>query len=337
MTLKNTIIFVFASVILIGCENNPLLVNASDVQVDMLFVNVDEIIFYSDSLELMKQHEELSKNEESILAYEIGRVLKIGKVSDTAFYNSIQDFRNDTSIQALEKDLSRIIPLLIDKEDRIIDGFKHIRYHFPEGSIPESIAYLNGLFTTAMFSAEKEIGVGAEWYMGDTSSIVEQLNTQYFFDWMKDAMKMEYYERDVLTSWIETHYVNPVDGNVAENMIRWGKVLYLVEAAFPDMDPRLIIRYTKENYNYAIDNEESFWNYLVDEKLLFKIDERATRNLISEGPFTPGLPNQEAPDRYGQFLGWRMVHQYMKKTDTSVKDLIDAEYNDILREYEIED
>jgi len=337
MTLKNTLIFVFVSIILIGCENNPLLVNASDVQMDVDFTNIDDIIYYSDSSDLMKQYEELSKNKESILAYEIGRVLKIGRVSDTSFYNSIQDFRADTSIQALEKDLSRVIPLLIEKEDRIIDGFRHLRYHFPEGNVPGSIAYLNGLFTTAMFSAEKEIGVGTEWYMGDTSSIVEQLNPQYFFGWMKEAMKMEYYERDVLTSWIETHYVNRVDGNIAEHMIRWGKVLYLVEAAFPEMDPRLIVRYTQENYKYAKENEESFWNYLVDEKLLFKIDERTTRNLISEGPFTPGLPNQEAPDRYGQFLGWRMVHQYMKKTETSVKNLIDIEYNDILREYEIED
>lgn len=336
MTIKNTLIFVFVSIILIGCENNPLLVKASDIQVDIEFTNIDEIVYYSDSSELMKQYKELSNNDESILAYEIGRVLKIGKVSDTAFYNSIQDFRADTSIQALEKDLSRIIPLLIEKEDRVIEGFRHIRYHFPEGNIPESIAYLNGLFTTAIFSAEKEIGVGTEWYMGDTSSIVEQLNPQYFFDWMKDAMKMEYYERDILTSWIETHYVNNSKGNLAENMVRWGKILYLVEASFPEFESNIILRYTPEDYEWAVNNELFFWRHLVDEKLLFKSDERTTRNMMNEGPFTPGLPNQHAPDRLGQFLGWRMVHRYMEKNEVTLSEMVDASYNEILQEYDID-
>ena len=90
MTLKNTFIFVFVSIILIGCENNPLLVNVSGTQVNISFTNINEIVYYSDSSELMKQYKELSNIDESILAYEIGRVLKIGKVSDTAFYNSIK-------------------------------------------------------------------------------------------------------------------------------------------------------------------------------------------------------------------------------------------------------
>lgn len=337
MTLKNTLYIVLITLVLTACEDNQLLVDTAGIQVNVEFENVNEIIFESDSIKLMSAYHSIEKNESSIFAYQIGQVLKIGRVSDTAFYNAISAFRSDNSINALEKDLERIIPLLEKKEENIIKGFEYIRYHFPDGLIPTKIAYLNGLFSTGVFSSEKEIGVGSEWYLGDTSKIVQQLNPQYFYDWMKSAMKIEFYERDILTSWIETHYVNPVEGNLAENMIRWGKVLYLVEAAFPEMDQRRIVRYTKESYDYALNNEEAFWNYLVNEDLLFKIDERTTRNMISEGPFTPGLPNQEAPDRYGQFLGWRMVHQFMKKTETPVAKLIDVEYNDILREYEIED
>ena len=59
MTIKNTLIFVFVSIILIGCENNPLLVNTSDIHVDIEFTNIDEIVYYSDSSELMKQYKEL--------------------------------------------------------------------------------------------------------------------------------------------------------------------------------------------------------------------------------------------------------------------------------------
>ena len=59
-------------------------------------------------------------------------------------------------------------------------------------------------------------------------------------------------------------------------------------------------------------------------------------NMVSEGPFTPGIPNQEGPDRLGQFIGWRMVQKYMEKNDVTLKEMVNLPYNDILQEYEID-
>ena len=336
MTYRYSFVIVLLIFLFSSCNRNPLLVDTSNVKVDVNFTNIDETLFYADSIYLLEKHHDYKNTVKNIYDYEIGHVLRIGNVEDTAFYNSIQLFRADTSIQTLERRIKRLFPFIAKKEKTLLDGFLHLKFHFPEGKQPKNVVYLNALFTTAVFSTEDEIGVGMEWYLGDTTDVVKQLNPQYFFDWMKTAMRLDYYERDVLTSWIETHYVEPVEGNLAENMVRWGKVLYLVEAAFPEMDLNLVMRYTKDDYDWATKNEAAFWKYLVDEKLLFKSDERTTRNMINEGPFTPGLPNQEAPDRYGQYLGWRMVHQYMKKNKVSLQDLLNASYNEILQEYEVE-
>lgn len=336
MIHRYTFFILFSLLLFSSCKNDPLNIDASNVNVDVNFVNIDSTLFYSDSSSLINGHHMYKEEMKNIYSYEIGHVLKVGDVEDSAFYNSIHLFRKDSSIQELEHSISVLIPSLKNKESEILDGFSHLKYHFPKGKTPKNIAYLNALFTTAVFCTEEEIGVGVEWYLGDSNKIVQQLNTQFFFDWMKEAMDVQFFERDVLTGWIETHYIDPVDGSLAENFIRWGKVLYLTEAAFPDKDKAIILRYSLENYQWAIDNEEEFWNYLVKEKLLFKSDERTTRNMINEGPFTPGLPNQEAPDRLGQFMGWRMVHQYMKKNDVSLEELVNVNYNDILQAYEIE-
>ncbi len=336
MILRKTLLILFGFTLFLSCENNPLDVDTSNIKVEINFVNIDSLLFYTDSAELIQAHHFLKKEVKNIYDYEIGHVLKVGDVVDSAFYNSMLQFRADSSIQDLEKSISLLIPTLKQKESELIGGFKHLKYHFPNGVIPKNITYLNALFTTAIFCTEEEIGVGAEWYLGKENKIVQQLNTQYFFKWMKNVMDVRYYERDVLTGWIETHYVEPVDGNLAENFIRWGKVLYLTESAFPDKDKSIILRYSIDNFQWAMDNEEQFWEYLVKEKLLFKTDEKTTRNMINEGPFTPGLPNQEAPDRLGQFIGWRMVHQYMKKNEVSLEELINVTYNDILQAYEID-
>jgi len=336
MTYRLSFVIVLLIFTISSCDTNPLLIDASNTQVEINFVNVDETIYSSDSIELISKHHFYKNELKDIYDYEIGHVLRIGLVEDSAFYNSIKMFRADTSIQTLERRIATLFPFLQEKEKAINNGFSHLKYHFPEGKQPQTIAYLNALFTTAVFCTENEIGIGMEWYLGDTTDVVKQLNPQYYYDWMKIAMDERYYERDILTGWIATHYVDPVEGNLAENMIRWGKILYLTEAAFPEMESSVILRYSQENYDWAIKNEGAFWKYLVDEKLLFKTSEQTTRNMISEGPFTPGLPNQEAPDRYGQFLGWRMIHQYMKKNDVSVAEMVEASYNEIMPEYEVE-
>ncbi len=336
MVLRKFLFILFGSTLLLSCENNPLAVDASNIEVDINFVNVDSVLFNSDSIGLIQSHHLFKKELKNIYDYEIGHVLRIGDVVDSAFYNSIQQFRADSSIQELEVSISLLLPSLKKKENVIVQGFKRLKYHFRNGIFPKNIAYLNALFTTAVFCTEDEIGVGVEWYLGKENKIVQQLNTQYFFDWMKNVMDIRYYERDVLTGWISTHYIEEIDGNLAENFVRWGKVLYLTEAAFPEKDKSIILRYSDEDFQWAIDNEEQFWEYLVKEKLLFKTNEQTIRNMINEGPFTPGLPNQDAPDRLGQFLGWRMVHQYMKKNEISLEELVRKNYNEILQSYEID-
>ena len=322
--------------LLVGCTRNPLDVNASDVKVELNFLNVDSTLFYSDSATLIQSHQKFKKEIEDIYAYEIGYCLRIGDVVDSAFYNSIIQFRADTMIQKLEKSIQLKFGDKSKMNEKITEGFKYLKYHFPEGKQPKHIVYMNMLFNSGVFCTENEIGIGLDRFLGQDNEVVKQLNPAYYFDWMKKAMDAQFLERDVLTGWIQTHYLEDVNGTLAEHMVRAGKVLYLTEAAFPHEDPSLILRYSIEDYEWALENEYEFWKYLTDEKLLFKNDEKTTANMIGEGPFTPGLPNQEGPDRLGQFIGWRMIHSYMKQYDISVKELIELPYNEILQAYEID-
>ncbi len=110
------------------------------------------------------------------------------------------------------------------------------------------------------------------------------------------------------------------------------KILYFTEASLPDQKKHLILRYSKNQYDWACKSERMFWKYLVDNELLFKTDEKTRANLLSEGPFTSGLP-EESPDRLGQFLGWRIVKQYMENHKISLEKLNKVPYNELLQNY----
>lgn len=335
--IRKSIWLALAGWILLGsCSFDPLDVDVSDVKVDLNFTDVNQVLVSADSAELITKHHEFGNSMTDIYAYLIGYCLKIGNVNDSAFYESIVDYRLDPTIQKMNTDMDAVFSDKKKIEEKITNGFRHLRYHLPDCLLPEHIVYINSLFQSGVFCTEKEIGIGMQQYLGKDNEVVRQLNPQYYFDWMKEGFDRRYLERDVLTGWIETHLVDETKGALAEHIVRWGKVLYLAEAAFPDDDESIILRYTDAELKWAQDNEFAFWDYLVKESLLFKIDDQTTQNMIGDGPFTPGIPEEGSPDRLGQYLGWRMVHSYMDQYDISVKELIALPYNEILQEFEIE-
>lgn len=335
MTLKNILIVGLILVSMLSCSSDKLNVSIDHVEIDTKFIRLDSIIVNSDSSQIIDFHHKLEKEIQEIYNYQIGYCLRIGKISDTAFVNSINQFNNDKGIVGIHKSIEEKFADVSNHKSEITKGLKHLKVHFPKNKIPDNIVFMNSLFNSNAFSTENEIGIGLERYLGHENEMVQKLPSEPFYDWIKRAMDVTYLERDAICSWIITHYVPEVEGSLAEHIIYWGKVLYVTEAAFPSKEKNIILRYSPQQYEWAKENESSFWSYLVQEKILFKNNGLEKANLLNEGPFTIGLP-EESPDRLGQYLGWKIVHDFMRKKDISLEELIKTPYNNILQEYEIE-
>jgi len=336
MNSKHIFTILLVGLIAISCRNNPLDVDTSNVNMDLSFINVDSILFNTNETDLIASNNRFKKEINEVYSYNIGYCMQIGELSDTAFINSINKYRADTFIVRLENEIEKKFKSKVEMNAIILDGFKHLKYHFPKEEFPSHIVYINSLFSSSVFCTEKEIGVGLDRYLGYESEIVKNLNSMHFHEWIKHGMNKDYLERDVITGWIETHIVDEVDGNLAEKIVRWGKIIYFTEAAFPDIDKHLILRYSEEQLKWAYDNEFDFWEYIVGENMLFQLNERNEMNMLGPGPKTPGLPKEGAPDRLGQFLGWQMVKSYMDNNDITLAELAELSYNQILQEYKVD-
>lgn len=338
MTLKSIFFTSVLSVLLLSCGGDPFDVDTSNVKMDISYIDMDHTFRTADSSELVKQVNSYKNDIHDVYEYEFGHCLNIGDVSDSSVFGAVTEFMSDPYIHRLEAEIARQFGDKSKIEDKINGGFKYLKAHFPKENYPKHIVFLNSLFRSSAASFEQDIAVGLEQYLGPNTSVIKELPTNEYYQWYKDGMEAKYLERDVLASWISANHMTELkSGSLAETMIWWGKVLYFVEASFPKADKSIIIRYSKSDYKWAIDNEASFWQYLVDQKLLFGMDERTKANMLQEGPFTPGLP-EKGPDRLGQFLGWRMVQQYMENNpDLPLSELKNIGYNEILRGYETTD
>jgi len=293
---------------------------------------MDSLLFNTPEDKLISLRNDLSKSVSELFDYQIGYCMRIGKVSDTAFVNSITQYRSDKNIQQLEKEIANNFKSTVAIKQQLITAFRRLKTHLPQAILPDYIVFQNSLFNSSAFCTEKEIGIGLDQYLGFESPTVRSLPSEPFHDWIKKGFDRNYLERDAILSWIITHIIPEKNGNLAEEIIYYGKALYLTEACFPEMPKNIIVRYSKDDFEWANNNEYNFWKYLIDEKMLFKTNERNAQNILSEGPFTAGLP-EKAPDRLGQFIGWKIVKNYMEQTKTTFENLLTIPYNELLQSY----
>lgn len=320
--------------LLASCTSNPFDVDVSNVSVHHEYVDLDSLIVTSNEslINEMKKY-----NSSEILTYELEYCLGIGALNDSSTSISLKRFIQDPYIARVEKIINKDIrPSLQDYKSEINDGFRHLKFYFPKGKLPNKVFFINSLYVNSVFCSENEVGIGLERYLGENTDVIQELPTQEFFQWMKEGMNQDFLVRDVLTTWIFTHYFQPSEGTLVEQMIHWGKVFYLLEACLPDQPKHVIIRYTKTDYDWALKNEYQAWKYLVSQELVFSKNERDISNFLNEGPFTVGLP-EKGPDRIGQYLGWKIVHSYMEQNENiSLKQLLNTPYNQILQSYKID-
>lgn len=339
MLTRKSLFPLLALVFLIAsCSEDRLNVDVSQVQLDLKFEDMNTSMYHLHGDKLMKKHQQYLKQIPEIYSYYLGACMEFREgYSDSTYLSAMTAFQNDKQIKPFQAEIDKAYSNLKPIETELTNGFKHLKYHLPQAKMPAHIVFMNSLLRSSVWCTENEIGIGLDRYLGANSPTIKKLNPSVWYQWVKDGMNPDFMARDVVENWIQTHIVSESDGNLAEQMIRAGKVLYLTKAAFPEMEDYLILRYNTNQWKWAEKNRAGFWKYLVDNSALFKSEEITRLNLMNPGPKTAGIPIEGSPDRLGQYLGFKMVLYYMENNETAVKDLIDLPYNTILQAYEIEE
>ena len=326
--LFGLVIFIFAS-----CSSNTYEVNVDEVPLNVEFVNLDSLSLNANWNQRDAIFMALKKKDEELFNFAFSYSLEIPLTSDTAFRNGINRFYSNPYIVALEKKIATKTKWRTESSELMLNGFKRLSYFIPNWKKPKTVYFVNSRFAASAYCTDKSIAIGQERYLGTADRLIQQLPPNQFYGWIKEAMKPNYVGSDALLVWISSNGIEETSDNYASEMIRWGKMLFLTHICLPEIPESDVLRYSKKDFDWAVASEKSFWEYLVDEELLFKTDEETRMNFLHEGPFTTGLP-AESPDRMGRFMGYVIVKQYMENNDISPKELISMPYNKILQKYQ---
>ncbi len=319
---------IMISFLFVSCNNNPLKVDVSGVEIDFNLIRFDQEMSEIDTSDIWTPTLRLSEQYPEFWYLYTYQIINIGGIQNKMFERDFREYYADYFIKDTYTKVAEIFPDLKDFEAGLVEGFKHYAYYFPEKLIPDVYTYVGG-YNQSIVAADEFMGLALEKYQGSNSDFYFQLNVPSF---VKYTMQPEFMVADCMRAWGQTEFVisDSINSLVA-NMIYEGKIIYFANAMLPEASDSILMHYTGKQIEWCEKFEKRMWNYMITQKILFKDEQDYIRRYISNGPYTASF-DKASPGRTGIWIGWQIVKAYMKQNpDVSLPQLMaENDYHKIL-------
>lgn len=333
-SMKSKIIIICVSVVVIGMiltyvftqKKSVLDVNISNVKVDVKIERFDKEIFTEhETVEQLVGY--LDSVYPDFFSLYTQQIIKIGHIGYHQFYEYFDAFLQDYSVEQAHLMVEKEYSNINDVENVLIDGFKHLKYYYPEKETPRVISFIAG-FNQSIITDENLIGIGLDKYLGADCELYAMMQVPSF---AAKNMRREMIPIDCMRGWISMEAPNTdTTGYLMAQMIYEGKIVYFIDAMFPSMPDSLKMGYSAREMSYCEHFEKNIWDYFISEKLLFSTDYLEQRKFIGDAPFTAAF-GKEAPGRVAIWTGWQIVKAYAKENEVSLTELMkEQDYQKIL-------
>jgi len=225
------------------------------------------------------------------------------KLADMSGY--LMNPRNIDFHKAVQEKFQDLTPI----EKDLTEGFRHIKYYFPQIKIPRVYSYISGGdYENPVQFADSVMIIALDTYLGSD-----------FKPYLSDGVSLYKAQRmtpgHIVPDCMRTVVNRLASPNMSANtfldqVVDAGKRLYLLDASFPSMAGNLKMDYTPEQFSWVSKNESHIWSAIIENRMLYSSDGQTIRVFMADGPFTPAF-GKESPPRLGEWIGWQIVKSYM--------------------------
>lgn len=241
-------------------------------------------------------------------------LLQLGPVESDTTFSALLRFAQHPDIAATFDAIDTTsAPATGQAALQIQNSFKRFHSHFPLEPVPD-LVWINSAFNFAVYPTPEFLVVGLDWFLGADHPIVKRLAPSVFPAYMRSRMETQYLSADALRGWLLVHFAqnHHHSETCAEELLFWGKVLFVLDCIAPELDDRLWMDWSEAEMTWALEHERTIWLELQPQSMLFEKDFGRYNRWFVEGPFTraANIP-QDSPDRLGAWMGYRMVADFM--------------------------
>lgn len=238
---------------------------------------------------------------------------------DAFWYNKMQD----TLQRQLSEETIKKFPALKTETKDIKKMFQHLKYYFPTFKTPRIITttsdvdYKNKVIVTDTIAI-----VELDTYLGNDHFFYEGLQSYIVANMMPDQIVV-----DLANAYAEKYVLNSRRKHLLDEMVYFGKLLYIKDKVIPFISDAQKIGYTQQQLDWAFANQEQIWKYFIQKELLYSTDSKLPNRFINPAPFSKfylAEIDNESPGKIGQFIGWQIVKAYMNNNDVTLNELLNT-------------
>lgn len=205
-------------------------------------------------------------------------------------------------------------------EKELISLFKHIKYYNPSLKKPRIITLYSDVdYRNKVIVTDSIVLISIDNYLGSNHEFYDS-----FYTYIKKTLRKDQIVIDLADAYAERWINQPRRTTFLEELIYQGKKLYLKEIWVPTAENHVVMGYTTEEWQWAIDNEFYIWEYFIENELLYSTDPKLVSRFIEPAPFSRfNLElDSESPGALGKYIGWQIVKSFVKNNDTSILSLL---------------
>ncbi len=246
---------------------------------------------------------------------------------DPAFMQQVEGFVSDPIVRRLYELVDSTFGDMQQESVEIGEALARMREAIPAMRYDKVYTYISGTFDYAnrVVCNSHECLVSLDQYVLPYTGEYSYFGTPVY---LVRQSQPKYLVPDCIAAMAREHIVMPAETpSLLDFMVAEGKALYLASLCLPDIPDSVLLRYSSEQYGWMEHNEEHVWTFFLQNKLLFQNDYLSIHNYIDEAPQTNAFRATEdyaaSAPRTTEYIGLRIVRQYMKKSGATVQELFD--------------
>ena len=201
----------------------------------------------------------------------------------------------------------------------IEDLFKHIKYYFPQATMPTVYTVIAEMdYNNKAIYANDKLIIALELYLG------KEVKFYIFPEYLKQNFVERQMMPDIVTSFSLDKIPVSKEKTLLAEMVYYGKQLYLKDQLLPDYNDAEKIGYMPEQIAWCQENESYIWRYFIDKQLLYSTDSKLPNRFTNVAPFSKFYLeiDNDSPGRVGQWIGWQIVRSFMQNNDISLQNML---------------
>ena len=213
----------------------------------------------------------------------------------------------------------------ISLEKEFDQAFRLYTYYTGDNKVPNVYTFVSGFaYQNFIFQdgVKDGLGIGLDMYLGDEFPYksIDPKNPS-FSEFLTKYFDKKYIVRKSLLAWLDDKVPTTSTGQLLDIIIRNGKIIYLLDKILPEEKDDVILEFQPSQVEWCLLNEPELWTHLLKNDLVYSDNFQRINKLINPSPSVPGIPT-EAPGGVANYIGWRIVQDYMIRSGSSIEALI---------------